>query len=55
MHRLVVNVGADALRDVETISLRFGRLSEVLLFIANEVLGASHNTGVLDTLNRRSN
>lgn len=55
MHRFVVDVGAATLRDVEAITLRFRPLSEMLLFIANVVLGASHHAGILDTLDCRGN
>jgi hypothetical protein len=51
MHCFVVNVGADTLRDVEPIIVRFRPLSEMLLLIANVVLGASHHTSILDALN----
>lgn len=55
MHSFVVDVGADTLCDIEPVTLRFGCLSEMLLFIADVVLSASHNTGILDTLDRRGN
>ena len=51
MHCFVVNVGADTLCDVEPITVRFRSLSEMLLLIANVVLGASHHTSILDALN----
>ena len=51
MHCFVVNVGADTLRDVEPITVRFRSLPEMLLLITNVVLGASHHTSILDALN----
>jgi hypothetical protein len=55
MHCLIVNIGAHALRDVEAVTLRFRPLSEMLLFIADIVFGASHYTGILNALDCGSN
>ena len=55
MHGLVVNVGAFTLCNVETIHLRFGRVPEMLLLVADVVLGASHDAGCLDALDGRRN
>ena len=55
MHCLIVNIRAHTLRDVEPIVLHFRRLSEMFLFIADIVLGASHYPGILNTLDRGSN
>lgn len=55
MHCFVINVGADTLRDVEPIIVSFRSLSEMLLLIANVVLGASHHTSILDALNGGGN
>jgi hypothetical protein len=55
VHCFIVDVGAHALCDVESVILRFGSLSEMLLFIADVVLGASHHASVLDALDCRSN
>lgn len=55
MHRFIVNVRADALRNVESIILRFRALAEMLLFIADIVLGARHHTSILNTLDGGSN
>lgn len=55
MHCLIVNISAHALCDVEAVILRFRRLSEMLLFIADIVFGASHYTGILNALDCGSN
>jgi hypothetical protein len=55
VHCFIVNISAHALRDVEAVTLCFRPLSKMLLFIADVVLGASHDTGILDTLDCRSN
>lgn len=52
MHRLVVNVRRARLGNVEAISNGFRSLSEVLLFVSDEVFGACLDSGALDAANR---
>ena len=48
MHGLVVNVGRGRLGDVEVEPLRLGGLAEMLLLVADVVLGTCDDAGVLN-------
>lgn len=51
MHSHIIDVRANAVRDVEAISHCLGALPEVLLLVANEMFCASDDARALDTLN----
>lgn len=55
MHGLVIDVGAECSRDVVATVCGLAHLPEMLLFIANEVLCACHDTLTLNALDSRSN
>jgi hypothetical protein len=50
MHGLVINIRAQGRCDVVAIALRLSDLTEMLLFIGDEVLGARHYTLTLNAL-----
>jgi hypothetical protein len=52
MQCLIVNVRRPGLSDVESIIARFRRLSEMFLFVSNEVLRACLHSSALDTADR---
>ena len=51
MHRFVVYVGAQTIRNREIEACCLWRLAKVLLLVANIVLRASNDTSILNTLN----
>lgn len=51
MHRSIIDVRAKAVGDVEAVVARLGSLTEMLLLVANVVLGACHDALALDALN----
>ena len=55
MHCDIINVGADGIRNVCCRALGIGRLTEVLLLVQNVMLGASNNSGILDSLHSLCN
>jgi len=50
VHGLIVHIGRVGFRNVESIPSCIGDKTEVLLLVANVVLGTSHDTSILDTL-----
>lgn len=55
MHCLVVKIRAEGLSDVEAVALSLTNLSEVLLLVQDEVLGARNYILGLDALDGGSN
>ena len=54
MHCLVVNVGAQSVRDLESKACCLGSLTKVLLLISDIVLPGGHDAGALNPLDRLS-
>jgi len=50
VHGNIIDVCADTIADRIVIASSFGRLTEVLLFIANKVFSAGNDTSALDAL-----
>lgn len=54
MHRLVVDVGTQSVRNIEPKACCLGGLTEVLLLISDIVLPSGHDAGALNPLDRLS-